>query len=258
MAAHGAYRLLLDHYYSTEKPLPADPVALFLVCSAIEKSEQALVLQVANEFFPVGPDGLRHNERADREVARAQKRIASAIANGQKGGRKSSKEPSPEEPKANPAGTPPGNPMGFAQEPTGNPAGHIGEAFHHAPQAIPKTPTDALAGNGLPAPIALPGNLTAETWANWRSHLANLRKPLTPQAERLQLVRLAGHADPEAVVLCAIENGHRVLQPVGGWPEGKGQSIHERRAATAAAMYAHRSESNEEPTDITAESTRVA
>ena len=195
IAAHGAYRLLLDHYYSTEQPLPADPVSLFLICSALDKGEQAVVRQVADEFFPVAPDGKRHNERADAEIARAQKRIACARNNGKNGGRPSIQSPPPDEPKQNPMGNPPGNPAGFQKEPTGNPVGHIGEAFHHAPQAIPNPPRDALQGIGTPAPVHLPGTLTAQTWANWRSHLASLRKPMTLQSERIQLAKLAGHAD---------------------------------------------------------------
>jgi uncharacterized protein YdaU (DUF1376 family) len=102
MAAHGAYRMLLDHYYSTERALPAAYVDLYVICKAIERAEQATVRAVADEFFPIGADGLRHNERADEELPRAQKRIRASRENGKGGGR----PPRPD----NPAGNPPGSP----------------------------------------------------------------------------------------------------------------------------------------------------
>lgn len=109
------------------------------------------------------------------------------------------------------------------------------------------------------APPALPGTLTATTWRNWRSHLANRGKSLTPQAEQLQLAQLAGHADAEAVVQTAIRNGHLRLEPVGGWPDRKTNNAHEKRAATAAAMYGTTTHDQpDQPTDITAESRRIA
>ena len=68
LAEHGAYTLLLDHYYSTEQALPADPTSLFRICRAFDTAEQQAVLSVADAFFPVGDDGLRHSARADREL----------------------------------------------------------------------------------------------------------------------------------------------------------------------------------------------
>lgn len=108
--------------------------------------------------------------------------------------------------------------------------------------------------------LALPGTLSPPTWAAWRAHLANLGKPLTPQAERLQLARLAEHADPDATVRKAIERGHRNLEPVGGYADAKPrQTVHDKRAATAAAIYGKPPEPpNVEPTDITGEARRIA
>lgn len=106
----------------------------------------------------------------------------------------------------------------------------------------------------------LPGTLSPPTWTAWRAHLANLGKPLTPQAERLQLARLAGHADADAIVRKAIESGHRNLEPVGGYPDAKrNPTVHAKRAATAAAIYGTPPEPpNVEPTDITGEASRIA
>lgn len=87
MAEHGAYTLLLDHYYSTEVPLPASLDALYRLCRAMTKPEQQAVKSVAEAFFPVSGDGLRHNLRADGEIEKAKPVIEAARTNGVKGGR---------------------------------------------------------------------------------------------------------------------------------------------------------------------------
>jgi len=72
---HGAYNLMLDAYYSSEKPLPADYKLLYRLCRAMSASERAAVKSVADAYFPVGQDGMRHNERADKELAVAKSTI---------------------------------------------------------------------------------------------------------------------------------------------------------------------------------------
>jgi hypothetical protein len=52
--------------------------------------EQQAVKSVVEQFFPVSEvDGLRHNQRADREIAKARPKIEAARINGRKGGRPS-------------------------------------------------------------------------------------------------------------------------------------------------------------------------
>ena len=75
MTEHGAYNLLLDATYATEKPLPEHYEALYRVCRAMSRAEQDAVKSVADQFFPIGVDGLRHNPRADREIGMAQSTI---------------------------------------------------------------------------------------------------------------------------------------------------------------------------------------
>lgn len=103
LAEHGAFLMLLSAYYATEKPLPADYVALYRICSAMAPEEQVAVRSVADAFFPVAPDGLRHNARADVEIVKALARIEKARTNGKRGGRP------PKEPSGNPAGFDPVN-----------------------------------------------------------------------------------------------------------------------------------------------------
>jgi hypothetical protein len=80
--------MLLDTYFSVEKPLPTDLASLYRVCRAMTRLEQQAVKAVAEQFFPVSAfDGFRHNQRADREIAKARPKIEAARNNGRKGGR---------------------------------------------------------------------------------------------------------------------------------------------------------------------------
>ena len=103
LAQHGAYTLLLDEVYVTELPLPNDHSELFRICRAMNKAEQEAVRYVADKYFPVGLDGLRHNERAENELTQAAPALEAARLNGKKGGR----------PSKEPTGLPPDNPVGF-------------------------------------------------------------------------------------------------------------------------------------------------
>ena len=67
LAEHGAYNVLLDHYYATG-PLPDDIGLLMRICRAFEDHERTAVKSVADKFFPVNGDQLRHNKRADQEI----------------------------------------------------------------------------------------------------------------------------------------------------------------------------------------------
>lgn len=84
MLEHGAYTLLLDRYYATEQPLPADQI--HRLARARSRDERAAVDAVLAEFFTLS-DGLWHHKRADHEVEKANIRIAAAKQNGTKGGR---------------------------------------------------------------------------------------------------------------------------------------------------------------------------
>jgi len=69
MIEHGAYTLLLDHHYSTQKPLPANDKQLLRICSAVATDEQAAVMSVINEFFTMRKGGWV-NQRAWAEMSK--------------------------------------------------------------------------------------------------------------------------------------------------------------------------------------------
>jgi uncharacterized protein YdaU (DUF1376 family) len=63
---HGVYTLLLDRYYATEQPIPADQV--HRVARARSRDEKAAVDAVLAEFFTLA-DGAYRNKRADKVIA---------------------------------------------------------------------------------------------------------------------------------------------------------------------------------------------
>jgi len=83
---HGVYRLLLDHYYATEKPLQADILALQRIIRATTPDEQDAVKTVLKEFFCL-KDGFYHNDRADRELSKYELQADHNREVGKKGGR---------------------------------------------------------------------------------------------------------------------------------------------------------------------------
>lgn len=84
---HGAYRVLLDHYYATRAPLPAEMLTLCRICRATTESETESVLRIVNEFFPLREDGRRHNPRADQEITKWTQQAEINREIGKKGGR---------------------------------------------------------------------------------------------------------------------------------------------------------------------------
>lgn len=128
MTEDGAYNRLLDHYYSKGKPLPADLRQLYRIARATEKFEQLAVDVVAEEFFPVGPDGLRHNDRADEEIAKWQVMAERNREVGKSGGRPRKK------PTGNPDGFPEETKMVSSTEPRNNPGGSRGETQMGGPE----------------------------------------------------------------------------------------------------------------------------
>jgi uncharacterized protein YdaU (DUF1376 family) len=95
LAEHGAYALLLAEYYNRRGPLDPDVRKLQRVCRAGCDAEHEAVATVAERFFPVGEDGLRHNKRADAELRVAlaaieAQRVAARLTNESRYGARSS------------------------------------------------------------------------------------------------------------------------------------------------------------------------
>lgn len=70
MLEHGAYRLMLDIAYATEKPLPRDQQAIYRLVRARTHAEKLAVDVILGEFWTESNDGWR-NKRVDEELAKA-------------------------------------------------------------------------------------------------------------------------------------------------------------------------------------------
>jgi len=73
MLEHGAYRLLLDHYYNTQAPLPLDRGKLYRVCRAIDGGEREAIDAILESFFLSDLDGWR-NKKADLVIEQQAKK----------------------------------------------------------------------------------------------------------------------------------------------------------------------------------------
>lgn len=204
LAEHGAYALLLDHYYSTEQALPGDLAALNRICRAFDKGEQKAVASVADAFFPLGEDGLRHNCRADRQIPEDVRLIETARANGKKGGRPPKKTHSVTETKPN------GNPAGLQNGTQTEP----GTKTHQTPDS--RQEKDQKKKQPPASPSALPEVpdwVPAEAWSGFVDMRRKERHPLTARAAKLvlnELARLkADGNDPGAVLDQSTRNGWR-------------------------------------------------
>lgn len=135
MLEHGAYRILLDRYYSTEAGIPA--AQAYRLARARSDEERQAVDVVLEEFFEL-VDGVWHNGRADEEIERARQRIVTAQQNGKKGGR----------PRKNPSGSD----SETQQKPTGFLSGSDSETqqkAHQAPSTRHQAPGEPKASESL-------------------------------------------------------------------------------------------------------------
>jgi uncharacterized protein YdaU (DUF1376 family) len=86
MLEHGAYTMLLDTYYTSETPLPADVKVAARKAGARSKDEVAAVEAVLAEFFTLKADGW-HSTRCDVEIAAYQAKAETNRVVGKGGGR---------------------------------------------------------------------------------------------------------------------------------------------------------------------------
>ena len=83
---HGAYTVLLDIFYSTEKCLPFDRDLLYHMTRAKTAADRAAIDKILAQFWKKTHGGYA-NRRARKEISAAQSRIKAARENGKQGGR---------------------------------------------------------------------------------------------------------------------------------------------------------------------------
>jgi uncharacterized protein YdaU (DUF1376 family) len=160
LVEHGVYTKLLDHYYSREIPLPAELDRLYRITAATEDFEQRAVQTVADEFFPINAgDGLRHNGRADEEIAKWLRFQAEQTRKGRLGGRPSKAERKPEETRS----LSPEKPAAKPEESRGKAGGKAGEKPGGKPDESPPTPTPDPDPEPSPEPPPTSGVLVGDS-----------------------------------------------------------------------------------------------
>ncbi|MFZ3191305.1 MAG: DUF1376 domain-containing protein [Candidatus Sulfotelmatobacter sp.] len=83
LAQHGAYMLLMAHYYSTGNPLPADLDQLGRICRCLKHDDAQAVTDVLAQFFVRDGETYRH-KRIDQELARHQRKAEEYAARAKK------------------------------------------------------------------------------------------------------------------------------------------------------------------------------
>ncbi|PWF25041.1 YdaU family protein [Corticimicrobacter populi] len=228
MIEDGAYRRMLDLYYSREQALPSEQKALYRLLRARSQEEQEAVDIVLGEFFEETMDGWIHG-RCDEEIEKARASGERARTNGKKGGR-----PRKDEPKANlddDSGKPEYSEeethrvnSGFSkethQEPTGNPEQKPPIANSQEPNNVfpdgntkgavapadlpPADPPDAKPRNlGLRDLVAF--GINEQHARDWLAVRKRHRAPLTPTAwaRVVSESEKAGMTPMQAVEICA-------------------------------------------------------
>ena len=85
MCEDGAYGRLLDQYYLTGEPLPAELERLYRSCRAMTRQERKAIDAVLSQFFE-RRDGAYRNFRADHEISEANRISEHRAQAGKRGG----------------------------------------------------------------------------------------------------------------------------------------------------------------------------
>ena len=122
-AQHGAYLLLIGHYWTTGRPLADDDAKLWRIAAADSRAHWLKLRAALAPFFEVA-DGVWRHARIEHELDRARRFIDKQSQNGKRGGR-------PRKPDANPPLEPDEN-----TSPSPSPSPSV-------------TTTESVAGSGL-------------------------------------------------------------------------------------------------------------
>ena len=195
MMEDGAFRRLLDHYYSTRQPLPTALLTLHRICRAVNPEETQAVNQVVNEFFVLRDDGW-HNSRADQELTAWNEIAERNRENGKTGGR-------------------PKTQTDAVAKPSPEVRSQKLEVRGQTPETIKnKNNATAPQKNGF----VLPDWIPAEHWNAWIEARTKARKPITDYAKRLAVRKLAnfnerGHPPGQVLMRSAMNSWADLFEP---------------------------------------------
>ena len=198
LVEHGAYRILLDHYY-TQEFLPSDKERLYRICRAFTQEEKQAIDTVVSRFFTDNGAGKILNKKAEKELEGRKTYNETLRARGKAG--------------AN---------ARWGQE------AMLKQCLSNA-QAMPNKCHPSPSPSPLPIPkqkkhtkksvsvFALPDWFPQEVWTEFLAHRKAIKAPV-PEASfqgfvsRFQKLRDQGW-DPRRVVDTMLEKGWRWFRP---------------------------------------------
>lgn len=201
MLEHGAYRLMMDHYYKTAAPLPASVEQVHRICRALEEAEQIACTCILHQFFVLEADGW-HNIKVDEELSRM----------AELSGKRSK----------------------AAKTRHSKPPANVVHLHTHLTQTVTKKekkkePQAASISNSA---VPIPDWVDREAWAAFLAMREKKKAPVTPRALELLLGKLnkwrvKGH-DPTAILDASTVSAWKDLyEPKAEKPNGN-RSPHER------------------------------
>jgi len=200
LVEHGAYFMLMAHYYNTRKPLPANASILHRVCRATTDAEQEAVAVILTAYFRRDGEFYYHN-RIDKELAKSLQ--ISEVRRNAAHKRYVAKAHAKDMQKQ--------------------------VHLHTQSQSQSQEPnTKAKATSAFDLPEWVP----KEAWDHYEEMRRKIRKPMTDQARiwgvsQLTRLRAQGH-DPRGVLEQSVFNSWQGLFPIGG----DRHDSHNRKAET--------------------------
>lgn len=202
MLEHGAYLLLLNHYYLTASPIPANELQLHRVCRAFANEEQSALHSVLQQFFQLTDAGWIHN-RAEKELAKSRdisdKRRQAAESRHSKAAEEGKKDGANADANADAIAGANGH-----TTTTTTTLLCIPDGIHNKA----RKKFDALS-------LELPTCVSAEAWGEWIAYRRERKITSTEATMRAQLKKLAAWAGighmPDEIIRASIENGWQGL-----------------------------------------------
>jgi uncharacterized protein YdaU (DUF1376 family) len=203
LAEKGAYNELMDYYYSTETPLPADLDELCRIAGAFSEQERAAVDKVSQQFFEK-VDGQLFQAKIEEQILAYNEEAEKNRLNGGKGGR-------PPKPKNNPVDNPVGS-VSYTQSGGQKKAKPVTSNHISKPNGLDKSA-------GEPR-LELPAWIPADTWSDFLAMRKQIRKPMGEAAVRLAVKKLdelrASGNDPKLVIEQSIMSSWSGFFPLRG------------------------------------------
>lgn len=239
LAEHGAYMMMLQHYYATEAPLPVG-ATLYRLLRAQTKAERGAIDAVVARFWLL-KDGALVNTRAVIEIERAVRQRDINREQGKRGGRPGRAVAQIESTTESVFDSHENKTESVIEsEPNDNPNhSHSHKEQEQRKEQPPAAPAPLRQSSKLPP---IPEWIHADAWAGFVVMRQRERHPLTPRAAQLVIreldkLRTTG-TDPNAVLDQSTRNNWRDVYPLKptGESHANGSSNRKLSLADQAAL----------------------